>query len=486
MYRHRTLILSVLVLIGATFLLAGAGVAVAAPPINDDIYSATPIVFTDGQFSDVIDMSEATSDPDDPAIYSCGWYSPVPAVWYTYTPTDNQMLELSTPDSTYEAVIAIFTGSPDSLTYENCWTPWVHDDVAVSAGQTYYFMVGYYNGEASGTINFVVKELAPPPNDDFANAAVVDALPYSFMMDSRGATREIDEPVSACYWDLDGPSMWFAFTPTVAGSYTSHVSSDAGWWIAAYTGSSLSELVEVGCNSSSLFTLTNAQPGTTYYFQASNISFVEGGLITFDLDVPPAPSAEFYWNPEDASMFSDVWFSDYSYDPAAVGFVSWFWNFGDGATSTERNPTHRYAKDGDFAVSLTSTTADGRTASVTKTVMIRTHDVAIKKFQTPTSAKVGQAKTITVGLINTRYPETVEVILYVSDPYGMHEIGRQTVTVLVQKPNKTTDIKFTYVFTAADAALGKVTFSAQAYIVDHQDALPADNQAISTPVKVAK
>jgi PKD repeat protein len=485
MYRHRTLILSFLVLIGASLLLAGAGVAVAAPPINDDIYSATPVVFTNGHFADTVDMTEATSNPNDPVFYECGWYSPVSAVWYTYTPAATQMLELTTPDSTYDATIAIFSGAPDSLTFEDCLVPWINEDIPVSAGQTYYFMVGNTSGEAVGTINFVAKAIAPPPNDNFADAAVVDSLPYSLSINARGATREVEEPHSGCYSYYEEPSVWFAFTPPTAGSFTAQVNSEVGWSIAVYQGSSLSELVGIGCNSFSLFTLTNAQPGTTYYFQVTVLPWV-AGPITFHLDVPPAPSADFQWYPEEPSIFTDVWFNDYSHDPAAVGFVSWSWNFGDGATSTERNPTHRYAKDGDYAVSLTSTTDDGRTASVTKTVMIRTHDVAIKKLQTPTSARVGQAKTITVGLSNTRYLETVEVILYVSDPYGMHEIGRQTVTVQVQKPNKTTDIKFTYVFTAADAALGKVTFSAQAYIVDHQDALPADNQAISPPVKVAK
>ncbi len=32
--------------------------------------------------------------------------------------------------------------------------------------------------------------------------------------------------------------------------------------------------------------------------------------------------------------------------------TSWNWKFGDGATSTERNPTHQYAKGGDFTVVL--------------------------------------------------------------------------------------------------------------------------------------
>jgi PKD repeat protein len=39
--------------------------------------------------------------------------------------------------------------------------------------------------------------------------------------------------------------------------------------------------------------------------------------------------------------------------------VMWHWQFGDGATSTERNPDHEYAAPGAYTVSLTVTTPDG-------------------------------------------------------------------------------------------------------------------------------
>ena len=43
--------------------------------------------------------------------------------------------------------------------------------------------------------------------------------------------------------------------------------------------------------------------------------------------------------------------------------VAWFWNFGDGTTSTQQNPTHAYAAPGYYSVSLTITTADGCSVS---------------------------------------------------------------------------------------------------------------------------
>jgi PKD repeat protein len=48
---------------------------------------------------------------------------------------------------------------------------------------------------------------------------------------------------------------------------------------------------------------------------------------------------------------------------------SWAWDFGDGATSTKRNPTHTYPGGGTFAVTLTAT-RDGSVDSVR-------HDVTV-------------------------------------------------------------------------------------------------------------
>ena len=46
--------------------------------------------------------------------------------------------------------------------------------------------------------------------------------------------------------------------------------------------------------------------------------------------------------------------------------TSWTWKFGDGTTSTERNPVHTYQKEGAYDVSLTVSNSYG-TDTVTKT-----------------------------------------------------------------------------------------------------------------------
>jgi PKD repeat protein len=46
--------------------------------------------------------------------------------------------------------------------------------------------------------------------------------------------------------------------------------------------------------------------------------------------------------------------------------VGWNWNFGDGSTSELQNPSHSYAADGSYSVTLTVSDNDGATGSITK------------------------------------------------------------------------------------------------------------------------
>jgi PKD repeat protein len=126
--------------------------------------------------------------------------------------------------------------------------------------------------------------------------------------------------------------------------------------------------------------------------------------------VAPPPNPNFYYSPADPSSFDNIQFEDYSTDPANLGISSWAWDFGDGATSALEFPTHRYTADGTYPLRLTVTTTDGRTASISKSVLVETHDVAITRLAVPNSAHVGQTIAVSVYLQNTRYPETVGVL----------------------------------------------------------------------------
>ena len=66
--------------------------------------------------------------------------------------------------------------------------------------------------------------------------------------------------------------------------------------------------------------------------------------------------ADFVGAPLSGHATTDVSFVDFS---VGAGIYSWDWTFGDGGTSTERNPTHPYSTAGTFDVSLTIDGDDG-------------------------------------------------------------------------------------------------------------------------------
>jgi PKD repeat protein len=239
----------------------------------------------------------------------------------------------------------------------------------------------------------------------------------------------------------------------------------------------LTDLSQVGCRNT-LDPLTfRAEAGTTYYFQVGG----DGESVQFRLDVSPLPSVGYFFYPSEPSVFDLLTFYDQSYDPANVGIESYAWDFGDGTTSADPNPSHRYTQDGDYTVQHSATTYDGRSASASQVVQVRTHDVAITKILAPISANAGQTRTITVYVSNKWYPENVEVALYKSVPGGYQWVTSDSKLVPVRSGNRTTMITFKYTFTTDDASAKLVTFKAIATIDNVRDALPDNNEIISSP-----
>ncbi len=230
-----------------------------------------------------------------------------------------------------------------------------------------------------------------------------------------------------------------------------------------------------------------ANAGTTYYIQAGAYYDGEGGEMEFQLEVTPPPVADFSFDPSDPSVFNNINFCDNSFDPGDVGIQSMTWDFGDGATSTDNCAAHQYLADGNYTVQHSVTTFDGRSASTSQVVQVRTHDVSIIKVAAPKSANVGQTKTINVSIKNNRYPETVTIELYRSVAGGGFElIGLSIQFVPVRPGNRTSQFTFNYTFSPQDAQAGKVTFKAIVFIENSNDGFPADNEAISTPPTVVK
>ncbi len=453
------------------------------PPPNDNFASA--MVITSLPFNDPFDMTYATTESNE--LQYCN--STQKTVWYSYTPSANQVVKVTLSGSSDGNLVIYQAYGPNitDLNVINCtsWSSLLSLTFNANAGTKYYFQVGsIYGYGTTGQLN--VETVPPPANDNFANAKVITGLPYDDNTDMTGATRETNEPAPSC--GSTSKTIWYAYTPTQSGMI-SQQSSGPYNTIAVYTGSSLTALQQVDCRYrywyDYRFLTIQANAGTTYYFQ---LSTDDNTFIPFHLQVVPPPEAYFGYYPYDPTVFDNVYFYNNSWDPAEIGIQSVLWNFGDGTTSTDWSPSHRYAADGNYTVKLTVTTPDGRTASTTGTVQVKTHDVAITKFTVPQSAAAGQTRQLVVGLNSKRFPEQVRVEFYKSVSGGYAYLGYQDQSVPVRPSNRTTDFQFSYTFTKDDAVMGKVTFRAVATILPYyeiRDAWPADNESIAPPTKVS-
>ena len=460
------------------------------PPANDDFAAATAVAAS--PYSDAVDLAAATVENGEPTS-SCWIWSGLAqkSAWYAFTPSQTGWFAVHAV-AAFSNVVAVYTGSAlDNLTEvgggggpgSGCNAFGQNVLFLGQANTSYYIQVhGWF--DAGGLLDLHLDAVPPPSNDAFANAITIPALPFFGTTDITAAGLEPDEPLPSCGASAT-KTAWYAFTPDAAGSISASINTNFAFppVVAAYTRNAGNGLTEVGCRDF-FGTLTfRAEAHTTYYFQVGGL-FSQGGPVEFRLEVAPLPLASFGFSPFDPTIFDVVQFFDNSFDPGQVGFAPPQWNFGDGTSGTGSFPTKRYAADGDYVVRLTVTTHDGRTASTSQTVLVRTHDVGITKLSAPKSASAGQTRQISVGLNSKRYPETVEVQLFKSVPGGYQLVGSLTQSVPVRPANRTTDYGFSYTFTAADAQVGKVTFKAVANIFGARDALPADNEAIAPPTKV--
>jgi len=106
----------------------------------------------------------------------------------------------------------------------------------------------------------------------------------------------------------------------------------------------------------------------SHTIQASARGVTDTVIVTIDNGGNPTnnpPVADFSYTKTDLT----VDFADASTDTDGT-VVNWYWEFGDGSTTTLQNPSHTYASDGTYSVSLTVTDDDGATDSTSQDVTV--------------------------------------------------------------------------------------------------------------------
>jgi gliding motility-associated-like protein len=83
-------------------------------------------------------------------------------------------------------------------------------------------------------------------------------------------------------------------------------------------------------------------------------------------------------------------FTDLSFMPNG-NITGWLWNFGDGGTSTLQNPTHNYSHAGNYSVTITVTSNNGCSSSITVNTTVHAWpkaDFCVAPDKAPTTAPV--------------------------------------------------------------------------------------------------
>lgn len=226
-------------------------VTTSSTPVNDQCSGA--ILMTSGVIYTVnTGTATSTGDPN-PSCASTGR-----GVWYTFTPGASGTVTISTCESDYDTVLAVYTGSCGALTSVAngcnddsgpfCNTTRASMSFSGVGGTTYRVLVGGYGG-SSGTLRIVATwPSSPPPANDQCSGAIPMTPGTLYTQNTTSATSTGD-PVTSCAGSL-GRGVWYSYTPGASGPVTlSTCGSDFDTVLSVYTGS-CGSLVAVpgGCN----------------------------------------------------------------------------------------------------------------------------------------------------------------------------------------------------------------------------------------------
>ena len=264
--------------------------AQAAPPANDDFANAEvvgPALPVAVPASNV----DATAEVGEIGVFSGTAQS---TVWFKWTAPGSGVVVVDLceagftgSDSPFER-IAVRTslgqdppeaeGSECSLRFN------------ATAGIDYYVQVEY--GIDQGSFTFRMRNLTPPPNDDFANATVVGpGLPVSLDSTTVDATHETGEPPTLG-GSINSRSVWFRWTAPasepvrIRACDTTNVSGPGNKRIGVYTGNAVNALTDVEPASTYCELDFMASQGTTYSIAFSG--YISGEL-NFKLELFSAP-----------------------------------------------------------------------------------------------------------------------------------------------------------------------------------------------------
>lgn len=109
------------------------------------------------------------------------------------------------------------------------------------------------------------------------------------------------------------------------------------------------------------------------------------------------PTAQFTATPQNVCFGSPVNFINQSTNGSGTGtIVAWNWDFGDGTSSNQQNPSHTFAALGSYVITLTVQTSTGQADSEVKTNYITVNPLPVASFTaTPDGCQLPVGVTFT-------------------------------------------------------------------------------------------
>gem|GEM_PF-3241011 len=145
-----------------------------------------------------------------------------------------------------------------------------------------------------------------------------------------------------------------------------------------------------------------------------------GGYCKPCLPPPPAPVAEFNASPT-TSCDGIVEFTDLSTESP----TSWMWDFGDGNTSTQQNPTHTYSTLGTYTVELIATNAIG-SGTITKVDYITIGSGNLPTVTDGTFCPPGTATLTATGTGNLNWYDSLGTFLFTGPTFTTPTLTQAT------------------------------------------------------------
>jgi hypothetical protein len=229
--------------------LAGSAAGLAAPPSNDNFSAATVITGEQGSLSGAnkgtnVEATKEVGEPNHAGLPGGA------SVWYRWTAPASGRLFLSTGDSGFDTLLAVYTGAAVNALTEVASNDDASRFTFTSAlsfiavpGTTYEIAVDGFGGQ-SGTI--VLDWALGPPNDDFANAEAIVGSKGTVNGNNDRATREAGEPREA---GENTASIWYRWTaPATASFVFDTFGSSLDTTLGVYRGNSVAGLTRVSAN----------------------------------------------------------------------------------------------------------------------------------------------------------------------------------------------------------------------------------------------